>query len=65
MQIINYKKYNAEGFPKVGQSIEAYDKKDCFGEIFYLCQYGIHLLSIKECDAKEINQCKSGQLSLF
>lgn len=64
MQIINYKKYSANGFPKVGESIEAYDKTKCLGEVFYLCEYGIHFLSIKECDAKEIKQCTNGQLSL-
>lgn len=63
--IINYKKYSSnDGFPKVGESIEAYDKMNCLGEWFYLCQYGIHFLSIKQDDAKEIKQCTNGQLSL-
>lgn len=39
MQIINYKKYSSDnGFPKTGESIEAYDKMECLGEVFYLCQ---------------------------
>lgn len=66
MTIINYKKYSSnDGFPKVGESIEAYDKMNCLGEWFYLCQYNELFIPLKESDIEHMNQLKNGQLSLL
>lgn len=54
MKVKVFKKYISKNMPAPGTEIECFDIQKAFGETYYLCLWHGIFLSIKEKDAREI-----------
>lgn len=65
MLIRNLKSFSDARFPGIGEVIESYETKECFGKTYFLCQYNNLFIPLKKSDVELIEEKKNGQLSLF